>query len=187
MSTQTQGRATIDDLTRAEGKAELVNGRIVPLMPSGRIPNRTAGRIYRSLDTYASLNGAGEAYTDNMGFTIDPPLLSGRQSFSPDASFSFGPFPADGMNFNDRPPVFAVEVRSEYDYGPAKDREYEDKRRDYFFAGTQVVWDVDPKAETVTVYTLSDPITPVVFRRGDTADAEPALPGWRLKVDDIFG
>jgi Uma2 family endonuclease len=66
------------------------------------------------------------------------------------------------------------------------DREYEDKRKDYFFAGTQVVWDVDPKAETVTVYRLADPLTPVVFRRGDTADAEPAVPGWRLKVDDIF-
>jgi hypothetical protein len=37
----------------------------------------------------------------------------------------------------------AVEVRSEGDYGPAAEREMAAKRRDYFAAGTQVVWDVD--------------------------------------------
>ena len=61
-----------------------------------------------------------------------------------------------------------------------------DRRTDYFTAGTQVVWDVDPLAETIIAYNLSDPTTSVVFRRGDTADAEPAVPGWRLKVDDLF-
>ena len=184
MSTQT--RATFDDLMRTEGKAELINGRIVHLMPSGRIPNLVAGRIYRRLCDYADQTGAGEAYTDNMGFKIDPPLPSGRQSFSPDVSFDFGPFPPDGMKFNDRPPAFAAEVRSDNDYGQAADRAYADKRKDYFFAGTQVVWDVDPVGQTVSVYRQPDPTTPVEFRRGDTADAEPAVPGWRLKVDDIF-
>ncbi|MDB5310354.1 MAG: hypothetical protein JWO38_4556 [Gemmataceae bacterium] len=187
MSTQTQGRATIDDLMRAEGKAELVNGRIVPIMPSGFWPGKVARRITRSLEDYVTAGGQGEPIADNVGYAFDPPLPSGRQSFSPDASFYTGPIPNNRMKFIEGFPVFAVEVRSQNDYGPANDREYEDKRRDFFFAGTQVVWEVDPKAETVTVYTLSDPTTPVVFRRGDTADAEPALPGWRLKVDDIFG
>ena len=30
------------------------------------------------------------------------------------------------------------------------------------------------------------PDQPVIFRRGAIADAEPAVPGWRMKVDDIF-
>ncbi len=177
--------ATLDDLLKVDGKAELIGGRIVHIMPSGRIPNRVAGRIYSSLLSYADSTGAGEAYTDNMGFKLVPPLPNGRQSFSPDASFDFGPFPPDGMKFNDRAPVFAVEVRSENDYTPSKNREYDEKRRDYFDADTQVVWDVDPKAQTIKKYSISDP-APTVFKRGDTADAEPALPGWRLQVDDIF-
>ena len=60
------------------------------------------------------------------------------------------------------------------------------KRADYFIAGSEVVWDVDPVAETVAVYRRSAPNQPVIYRRGDIAEAEPAVPGWRLPVDEIF-
>jgi Uma2 family endonuclease len=184
MSTVTP-RATIDDLYRTEGKAELIGGRIVHLMATGRRPNRVAGRIYRSVDDYATATGAGEAYTDNMGFTV-PELPSGRESFSPDVAYYVGPFPADDMRFIEGAPTFAVEVRSENDYGPSAETEMADKRADYFQAGTLVVWDVDPVAETITCYRHDGPATTVMFRRGDTADAEPAVPGWRMAVDAVF-
>jgi Uma2 family endonuclease len=178
-------RATLDDLYRTPGKAELIGGRIVPLMPTGRRPNRLAARIFRSLDDYAQARGTGEAYTDNMGFAV-PELPSGRESFSPDAAYYAGAFPADDMRYIEGPPTFAVEVRSENDYGPAAEDELAAKRGDYFVAGTLVVWDVDPLAATVTVY-RGDARNPVaVYHRGDTADAEPAVPGWRMSVDDIF-
>jgi Uma2 family endonuclease len=90
------------------------------------------------------------------------------------------------MRFLDGAPLFAVEVRSENDYGPKAEREIAAKRADYFLAGTQVVWDVDPVAATIASYKASDPATPIVYRRGDTAEAEPALPGWRLEVNDVF-
>ena len=48
------------------------------------------------------------------------------------------------MRFVAGPPTFAVEVRSENDYGPSAEREMAAKRADYFEAGTRVVWDVDP-------------------------------------------
>jgi Uma2 family endonuclease len=90
------------------------------------------------------------------------------------------------MRFNDGPPGFAVEVRSENDYGAAAEAEITSKRADYFQAGTLVVWDVDLLATTITVY-RGDPNVPVaVFRRGDAADAEPAVPGWRIGVDEVF-
>jgi Uma2 family endonuclease len=47
------------------------------------------------------------------------------------------------MKFFEGAPVFAVEVRSEGDYGPAAERELAEKRADYFAAGTLAVWDVD--------------------------------------------
>lgn len=178
--------ATIDDLYRVEGKAELIAGRIVQYMPAGRLHNRVAARIFRSLDDYATRTGVGEAFTDNIGCAIHPPLPSGRESFSPDAAYHAGPFPADEWRFLEGGPTFAVEVRSADDYGPAAESNIADKRQDYFLAGTRVVWDVDADAETVTVYRESDPEHPIVYRRGDVADAQPALPGWRMPVDSIF-
>jgi Uma2 family endonuclease len=172
------------DLARRPGKAELIGGRIVELMATGRRPNRVAFKIARSLDDHATTTGAGEAYTDNMGFTV-PVLPSGRESFSPEASYYNGPFGPNDMRFVEGPPTFAVEVRSENDYGTTADQEYADKRADYFQAGTQVVWDVDPVAETITSYRRGA-AQPAIFRRGDVADAEPAVPGWRIPVDEVF-
>jgi Uma2 family endonuclease len=185
MSHVGQARATLDDLYRTPGKAELIGGRIVELMATGFRPNRVAGRIYRSLDDYAEKVHRGVANTDNMGFAV-PQLPSGRESFSPDAAYYDGPLPANPMRFIDGPPTFAAEVRSENDYGPAAEAEMADKRADYFAAGTRVVWDVDPKAECIHVYKASDPTRPTTYQRGQVADAEPAVPGWRVAVDWIF-
>jgi Uma2 family endonuclease len=185
MSTITPKAATIEDLARFEGKAELIAGRIVPGMATGRKPNRVAARIYRSLDDHAEATGQGEVYTDNIAFVV-PELTSGRQSFSPDASFFLGPFPSNPMKFLQGAPTFAVEVRSEGDYGAAAEAEMAAKRRDYFEAGTPVVWDVDTLAECVHVYRRDNPDRPTTIGRGQEADAEPAVPGWRLSVDSLF-
>src|SRR5436190_19702668 len=143
MSVVHQARATLDDLYRTPEKAELIGGRIVRFMATGRNPSRVAGRIYRSLDDHAAQTGKGEAHPDNLGYAI-PELPSGRESFSPDASYYDGPLPANLMRFIEGAPTFGAEVRSENDYGPAAEAEMADKRTDYFAAGTQVIWDVDP-------------------------------------------
>lgn len=87
----------------------------------------------------------------------------------------------------DGAPVFAVEIRSEGDYGPKAERALAAKRKDYFAAGALVVWDVDVlREELVRVYRDTDPERPSDYRRGQTADAEPALPGWRFDVNQLF-
>ncbi len=185
MSTATRPMATLDDLYLIKSKAELIDGRIVLLMPTGRRPSRIAARIFRSLDDHAAATGHGEAYTDNIGFTV-PRLTSGRQSFSPDASFFLGPFPTDEMRFLVGAPHFAVEVRSENDYGDAAELALAAKRADYFEAGTLVVWDVAPIRQMIRKYESTAPDHPIMFTPGQTADAEPAVTGWRLAVDRVF-
>lgn len=86
------------------------------------------------------------------------------------------------MRFVPGPPDFAAEVRSEGDYGPTAEAEMAAKRADYFEAGTLVVWDVDPVARVVRRYRPGE-AAPVVFGAGEQADAEPAVPGWRLAID----
>jgi Uma2 family endonuclease len=178
-------RATLDDLYRVEGKAELIGGKIVQHMASGHLPSKVATRIFRSLDDHSIVTSRGEAFAGGLGYAVAE-LPSGRESFSPDASFYTGVLPLNLMRFIEGPPTLAVEVRSEGDYGNAAEAEMAEKRADYFAAGTQVVWDVDPLAQTVTVYRAASPTQPSVFRRGETADAEPAVPGWRMPVDKIF-
>ena len=182
MSTKT--RATIEDLYHVpeHGKAEIVNGEIVLMSPTGDRPARAAGRIYISLDRYERRTGAGRAYPDNTGFKVSLPE---RESFSPDAAFYTGQ-PAD-MKFLEGAPIFAAEIRSENDYGNTAEEKIARKRIDYFAAGTVVVWDVDLLSnDVVKVYRASDPDNPTIYRRGDLAEAEPALPGWRMPVDDLF-
>lgn len=188
MSTPPQAptaRATLDDLARTRGKAELIGGRVVPLIPAGVGPGLVAARIFRSLDDHAEAAGRGVAFTGSIAYAFDE-LSSGRESFSPDASYHLGPLPVNGMDFIGGPPTFAVEVRSEGDYGPSAEIEMAAKRADYFEAGTLVVWDVDPIAEVVRIYRPGSPDVVPAIGRGDVADAEPAVPGWRMPVDRIF-
>jgi Uma2 family endonuclease len=181
----TTTRATLDDLYNEEGKAELIGGRIVRFMASGHLPSAVAEEIFVSLRLYTKTTKVGIAHADGVGYAI-PELPSGRESFSPDASYYSGTLPTDRMRFIEGPPTFAVEVRSENDYGNTAEDAMTAKRADYFAAGALVVWDVDPLAETVKVFRATAPTQPAIFRRGDVADAEPAVPGWRMKIDDLF-
>lgn len=178
--------ATLDDLLLEPGKAELIGGKIVPCMATGEEPSRVAFRIARNLADFAELRGAGQVHPDIIGYAV-PMLRSGRESFSPDASFFSGPARHKSMRFIDGPPTFAVEVRSQGDYLPGAAMDMAHKRADYFEAGTVVVWDVDTLGERILAYKAADPQNPVSFQRGQIADAEPAVPGWRVSVDWIFG
>ena len=185
MSRVKQAPATLEDLYREPGKAELIGGRIVRFMATGSKPGRVGGRIYRSLDDYAEQTGRGIAYPDNVGFAVGI-LSSGRQSFCPDGAYYLGPLPENPMRFLKGPPTLGVEVRSDNDYGALAEEQMADKRSDYFEAGTLVVWDVDPVAECIHVYRSTDPERPTTYRRGQMAEAEPAVPGWQVPVDWIF-
>jgi Uma2 family endonuclease len=185
MATVAPPRATARDLALADGKAELSGGRIVEIMATGIRPNEVAGNIYVSLRGHAKKIKKGKAFTDNMGFIVAE-LSSGRESFSPDASYYDGPLPADLMRFVNGAPKFAAEVRSENDYGPGPEAEQAAKRKDYFEAGTVIVWDVDPKAEVIWSYHRDRPDEPTRFAKNQTADAEQAIPGWRISGDEVF-
>lgn len=174
--------ATVADLYRVSEKAELVGGKLVMMSPTGDLPSSAAGEIFVSLRAYARQTGSGRAYPDNAAFLVHLPK---RRSFSPDVAYYIGP--RSGAWFLEGAPRFAVEVRSDGDYGPRAERRMAAKRVDYFAAGTQAVWDVDVlRQEQVLVYRASDPDHPAVYRRGETAEAEPALPGWRFPVDALF-
>ena len=104
-----RSKATVEDLYHLpeNGKAEIVNGELVLMPPTGDMPSRAGFNIASSLREFERQNPIGRAYPDNTGYKVN---LPNRDFFSPDASFYTGK--ATGMKFLEGSPVFAAEVRS---------------------------------------------------------------------------
>jgi Uma2 family endonuclease len=179
-------KATIEDLKHStyEGQVELVNGTMIEL------PFHVEGiadavlNIAHSLRQYEKRNPTtiGRAFTSTIAYVVDLPH---RKSFSPDVSFAITR-PKNPMDFIPGAPIFAAEVRAPDELTAEADEAFARKRTDYFAAGTLVVWDVDPWHLTIAAYTAARPAEPIMYRPGMIADAEPALPGWQIAVDDVF-
>jgi Uma2 family endonuclease len=175
---------TVELLYRTASKAEIVYEEVIRLPPSGRMPGYAVDSVLVSLKLFGQrVSLRGIAVGDNKAFLVN---LPNRESFSPDAAYYEGP--NSGMRFFEGAPLFAVEVRSEGDYGPSAEREMAAKRAEYFQAETQVIWDVDLLSEDVVrVYRHGDADTPsAVYRRGQNAEAKPTVAGWTMPVDDLF-
>jgi Uma2 family endonuclease len=173
--------ATIEDLRRTKLKAEIVNGEMLVIGPSGGVTANAAGNIFFRLHQHKRQHRGGRAMTARFVYILDLPH---RQAICPDVSWNTLPPSAD---FTRGAPIFAAEVRDWIDHGDEAERRMAAKRADYFAAGTQVVWDVDVLREKlIRAYRPNNPEHATVYRRGEVADAEPAVPGWRFPVDELF-
>jgi Uma2 family endonuclease len=63
MSTKVE--ATIDDLLKVDQKAEIVNGEIILMSPTGALPSYAAGEIFSSLRDYNKRRKYGRPVPDN--------------------------------------------------------------------------------------------------------------------------
>jgi Uma2 family endonuclease len=142
-------------------KAEIIDGAIVPMSPTGGLPSRVGGLIFASLLAYERQAGQGKALPNHAGFIVN---LPNRGSFGPDASYYVGQ-QLDEFFVNGAP-IFAAEVRSKNDYGPKAERAI--------------------RAKTITVYRAGQPDQPLTYGINDITEAEPALPGWRVAVNTLL-
>lgn len=77
-------------------------------------------------------------------------------------------------------PNLAAEVLSEGNTF----KEIARKIKEYFFAGVELVWIVDPETRTVDVYTAPDQC--VHLTENDTLDGGAVLPGFALPLRELF-
>jgi Uma2 family endonuclease len=102
----------------------------------------------------------------------------------PDVSFfSWGQLPRREYPSEPIPdlyPDLAVEVLSEGN----TEEEMERKLKEYFLAGSRLVWLVDPEARTVRVHTSPDDAT--TLTEDDRLDGGDVLPGFSLALKDLF-
>lgn len=77
-------------------------------------------------------------------------------------------------------PIFIIELLSDSEGF----NDVEVKINDYFNAGVQVVWYINPKTQTIHSYT--SPKTVVICSGADLCSAAPALPDFTFEVRELF-
>jgi len=177
------GTATVKDVVRLlhkhKRKFELVDGTLVE-KPMGAKESFLAIELGFVLKEWNRANG-------NIGMILGadgPMTFMGGLVRIPDVSFTLWrrvpgrTVPAEAVP--DLAPDLAVEVLSESNT-PA---EMERKLKEYFLSDVQLVWFVDPKTRTVTVYTSPDDATALTAK--DTLTGGDLLPGFAVKVADLF-
>jgi Uma2 family endonuclease len=165
----------------ARWRRELVEGEVRVMSPAGFAHGAVATKVVRHLDVFVSEQGLGIVLSSETGFTIarDPDTVR-----APDAAFVRAdrvPPPEARAGFAELAPDLVVEVVSPND----RATDVLAKTVEWLTAGVRTVWVVDPALRTVTVHRPDGSAT---VMRGDGAelDGEDVLPGFRLRLSDLF-
>jgi Uma2 family endonuclease len=178
----TQHITTAEELLYASdlGRCELIRGELHMMSPAGAEHGRIVTRIATRLSLFVEARGLGAVMSGDPGFWIgrDPDTVR-----APDVAFlatdRVSPAPAPG--FVEGAPDLAVEVLSPGD----RAGEVRAKVQVWLEAGCKAVWVVDPAKRTVTVYRPDG--TAACLGPTDELTAENTLPGFSLRVEEIFG
>ena len=177
------GTATVEDVLRfCDGEpkhlCELVDGVLVEKV-MGHLESRLAARLIFLLQVYLEEHDLGV-----VSGADGPHHILFDQARFPDVVFiAYDRIPEGADPATKVPnwiPSLAVEVLSE---GNTKG-EMARKPQDYFEAGVDLVWYVDPSDRTVRVYHSPDAVT--TLTEADNLDGENILPGFRLSIRDWF-
>jgi Uma2 family endonuclease len=175
------GPVTIEEFERLPDDAsrlELVRGHVVREPPAGFEHCGIAARITAYLDTYVRRQALGRIVTGEPGFVLfdDPPTVR-----APDVAFVVRDrLPKDPRGFPRLAPDLAVEIVSPSNILS----EIQDKVFDYLDAGTRLVWVVEPRGRTVTVYRSREEIG--ILTPSQEIDGGEVLPGFRVEVSELF-
>jgi Uma2 family endonuclease len=167
-------------LPRGQHRYELINGELKTMSPASHTHGRISALITALLWQFVRANGLGDVYGAETGFllTSNPDTV-----LAPDVAFVTEERAREFRHtkgYWPGPPDLAVEVLS------PSDREPKTKKKvgQWLSFGAKQVWIVDCKHETVTIHkSLTDSIT---FGLPETLVAEDLLPGFSIKVADIF-
>jgi Uma2 family endonuclease len=176
------GPLTIEEFERLPDdgwRLELVRGQVIREPPAGFEHSGIAVHIASILIAFAREHGLGKVVGADAGFvlSVEPPTVR-----APDVAFvSEERLTFDPKRFAPLAPDLTVEVVS-----PSNTMsEIHEKVLDYLDAGTRLVWVVDPGPRTIVVYRSRDEIR-LITEDGEI-DGGDVLPGFRLKVSELFG
>jgi Uma2 family endonuclease len=158
---------------------ELVDGKVVPTMPTGRYHGETEANLTRELGGWARSTGRGKVLNGEVGIYIrrDPDTVRAADLLYISEERHDG---LRSPSYLDVAPELVVEILSPDD----RWSEVTKKLSDYFEAGVTRVWVLDPKPRRVFVYRS---LTEVVqLDEGQILSDEELLPGFSVRVAEIF-
>jgi Uma2 family endonuclease len=176
------GTATERDVTRIERREkrlyELVDGVLVEKV-MGFAESVLAMNLVGYLMEYLRRKDRGILAGESGTLRLMPGLVR-----IPDISFvSWERLPGHQLPTRPIPdlaPDLAVEVLSKGNTAGEMAR----KLKEYFLAGVRLVWFVDPRRRTVTVYTAPD--QSVELTEAETLDGRDVLPGLAIALQQLF-
>ena len=182
MATTTKTLMTADELLDRSselGRCELIRGELIKTTPAGADHGDITMELARQIANHVRKHKLGKVYSAETGFILERDPDTVREADIPFVCADRVP---------DRPmpgffvgaPDLAVEVLSPND----RASEVAEKVDLWLRCGARRVWVVDPKRHTVIVH--RDPKNAQTLHKDDTLDGEDLLPGFSLKVSDIF-
>ncbi len=153
---------------------EYVKGELVPMSPPTRIHSKISVKVIRYLDRYVDEHQLGKVH-------VEATFQVGERGLKPDVAFVSTPRLDGDENIGfPIPPDLAIEVVSPSDV----QWRVVDKAFAYLDAGTRLVWVLDPRFKTVTVYRSESDIALLTLEA--TPTGEDVVPGFACPVSQLF-
>jgi Uma2 family endonuclease len=158
---------------------ELVSGEVRTSPPPGGPHGEIAMRVGIRVGAFVEQHELGRVFGESgWVLTRGPDTVR-----APDFAFvTAGRIPPGPMRdgYPDLVPDLAVEVLSPSD----RPGEVREKLQQWLDAGVRLIWVLDPRRRTVTVYRPGQP--PRSLGSGDTVAGEDVVPGFSCPVADLF-
>lgn len=162
------------------GPCELIDGRIVPMTPTGGEHGMAELSFGEALRTFARAHGLGRVLVGEVGiFTQRNPdrVRAADVLFISNARYSRW---GNVRGFLDVAPDLIVEILSPTD----RSMDTMQKLREYFAIGVRLVWVADPEARIVYAYRSLTDVRE--FREGGDLTGDDVLPGFSVPVAELF-
>jgi Uma2 family endonuclease len=161
------------------GSCELIDGRVVPMSPTGHLHARLEARLSGVFLDYAEQSGEWEVLTGEVGIYVrrnpdtiraaDLALISKERYRS-----------CQSPSYLDVAPEVIVEILSPDDRWLG----VMEKLSDYFAAGVERVYVLDPRKRQIFAYRSITSL--VLLEEGEVLEDPELLPGFRLALADLF-
>lgn len=183
MTTISTSLLTATDLWNMPGHGEgyeLVLGELRTMAPSGCEHSSIGADLITTLNSFVRSRKLGKITGGDGGYVLRKNPDTVR---APDIGF----IQADRLP-NGKPtqeyfpgaPDLAVEIISPHDVYA----EVEDKVKEFLEAGTRIVWLINPRRKSITIFRADNSIT--ALRTTDTLSGEDVIPGFSLPVTEVF-
>ncbi len=157
-------------------RMELVDGEIIVMSPSGYESDEVTAEMIRQLGNWVRPRRLGRVTASSAGFS-----LPNADTRAPDVSFVQAErLRRSPRSFAELAPDLMVEVKSPSD----SMTKLRTKIDEFLELGTRVGILINPEKEGVEIRRRGE--DPIVLQNGDIITVPDLLPGWEVKVEDLW-